>query len=244
MIEAAKIAKMKLAIAEMKRFNPGFRKAKEILDKGVIGEPFMVRYHNSYYEPHVRKGWWVDPEISGGGEMMNELTHQINTLRWMLGEVTGVSALVNNPWGPLPEDNAIITLQFENGTIGVVTISWMIKEYNLTFPAPLGHAWDERIEIFGTEGSIFIETPFTYWRIPIQLSVYTEKNIPGYNKGWNFPRVPVTNHYVDQIRHFISCIREDRIPEVSGEEGREDLRIVLAAYESVKEGRTVKKREI
>jgi len=39
----------------------------------------MVRYHNSYYEPHVRKAWWVQPEISGGGEMMNELAHQVNT---------------------------------------------------------------------------------------------------------------------------------------------------------------------
>jgi len=240
MIEAAKKAKVKLAVAEMKRFNPGFRQAKEILDEGIIGEPFMVRYHNSYHEPHVRKAWWVDPEISGGGEMMNELTHQVNTLRWMLGEVSEVSAMVNNPWGPPPEDNAIVNLQFENGAIGVVTISWMNKEYNLTFPAPMDHAWDERIDIFGTEGSIRIHTPFTYWRIPIQLCVYTEKEVPGYNRGWNFVRVPATNHYVDQIKHFIFCIRKDIVPEVSGEEGRRDLVVVRAAYDSAKEGRVVK----
>lgn len=56
MIEAARKARVKLAVAEMKRFNPGFRRAKEILEEGIIGEPFMVRYHNSYYEPQVCKG--------------------------------------------------------------------------------------------------------------------------------------------------------------------------------------------
>lgn len=239
MIEAARKAKVKLAVAEMKRFNPGFRRAKEILEEGIIGEPFMVRYHNSYHEPHVRKAWWVDPEISGGGEMMNELTHQVNILRWMLGEINRVSAMVNNPWGPPPEDNAIVSLQFKNGTIGVVTISWMNKEYNLTFPAPIDHAWDERIDIFGSEGSIRIHTPFTYWKVPIQLCVYTEKDIPGYSKGWNYLRAPATNHYVEQIRNFISCIQEDKVSEVSGEEGRRDLAVVRAAYDSVKEGRVI-----
>ena len=239
MIEAARKARVKLAVAEMKRFNPGFRRAREILDKGVVGKPFMFRYHNSYYEPHVRKAWWVDPEISGGGEMMNELTHQVNTLRWMLGEIKRVSTMVNNPWGPPPEDNAVVNLQFEKGAIGVITISWMNKAYNLTFPAPMDHAWDERIDIFGTEGSIRIHTPFTYWRIPIQLCVYTERNVSGYNKGWNYIRVPATNHYVEQLKHFISCIQENIIPEVSGEEGKRDLAVVRAAYDSVKEGRVV-----
>ena len=239
MIDVARKARVKLAIAEMKRFNPGFRRAKKILDQGIIGKPFMVRYHNSYYEPHVRKSWWVNEEISGGGEMMNELTHQVNTLRWMLGEVRNVSAMVSNPWGPPPEDNAIVSLQFESGAIGVVTISWMSKEYNVTFPAPIDHAWDERIDIFGEEGSIRIHTPFTYWRVPIQLLVYTERGIPGYHRGWNFVRVPATNHYVDQVKHFIACIQEDRIPEVSGEEGRRDLAVVRAACQSAKERRVV-----
>ena len=48
-----------------------------------------------------------------------------------------------------------------------------------------------------------------------------------------------TNHYVDQMKNFISCIREDKTPEVSGEEGRRDLAVVQAAYESAKEGRVV-----
>ena len=239
MIEAAHRNKVKLMVAEMKRFNPGFRKVKELIDEGVIGDVFMVRYHNSYHEPHVRKAWWVQPEISGGGEMMNELTHQVNTLRWMIGEVKRVSALTNHPWGPPPEDNAVVSLEFEGGAIGVVTVSWMTKEYNFAFPAPLDHAWDEKIEIFGAEGSILIETPFTYWRIPLKLSLYTEKELPGYNKGWNFPRVPATNHYVAQIQHFIDCIRNDTESEVSGEEGRADLAVVRAAMESAETGRVV-----
>lgn len=242
MIQAARAGGVKLGVAEMKRFNPGFRKAKSILEEGVIGRPFMTRYHNSYYEPHVRKSWWVDPEMSGGGEMMNELTHQVNTLRWMLGEVTEVSAMSNHPWGPPPEDNAIVTLRFEDSTIAVVTISWMNKEYNLTFPAPLDHAWDERIDIFGTEGAIRIHTPFTYWRVPIELGVYTEKDVAGFNRGWNLVRCPETEHYVEQLRHFIRCIRGQEACEVSGEEGRADLAVVRAAMESADTGHKVSLR--
>ena len=46
---------MQLMVAEMKRFNPGFRKAKELLDQRVIGDIFLARYHNSYFEPHTRE---------------------------------------------------------------------------------------------------------------------------------------------------------------------------------------------
>jgi myo-inositol 2-dehydrogenase/D-chiro-inositol 1-dehydrogenase len=236
MILACHRAGVQLMIPEMKRFNPGFRMAKKLIDEGVIGDLFLARYHNSYYEPHTRKSWWVVPEISGGGEMMNELTHQVNVLRWMMGGVKQVSCLSNHPQGPPPEDNAAVSLRFTNDALAVVTISWMTKEYNFTFPAPLDHAWDERIEFFGTDGSIRIETPFTYWRVPIQLSVYTEKDLPAFNRGWNLMRCPPTEHYVEQIRHFMRCVRGEETCEVSGEEGRADLAVVLAAMESAEMG--------
>ena len=145
-------------VAEMKRFNPGFRKAKELLDEGVIGDVFLARYHNSYFEPHTREGWWTDAAISGGGEMMNELTHQVNVLRWLLGPVTEVGCMSNHPQGPMPEDNAVVSLRFQSNAVSVVTISWMTKSYNVAFPAPLEHAWDERIELFGTEAR-FVSRP-------------------------------------------------------------------------------------
>lgn len=239
MIAACEAAKVQLMVAEMKRFNPGFRRARQLLQDGVIGDPFLARYHNSYCEPHTRQAWWVVPEISGGGEMMNELTHQANTLRFFLGEVAAVACMSNHPQGPPPEDNAAATLRFRSGALAVVTISWMTKQYNPTFPAPLEHAWDERIEIFGTDGAIRIETPFTYWKVPIQLQVYTERDLPGYHKGWNLARCAPTEHYIEQIRHFMRCIRGEEACEVSGRDGRADLAIVLAAMEAAETGRTI-----
>jgi predicted dehydrogenase len=239
MIAACRAAGVQLMIAEMKRFNPGFRKAKQLLDQGVIGSVFLARYHNSYFEPHTRISWWVVPDISGGGEMMNELTHQVNVLRWLLGPVTEVGCMSNHPQGPMPEDNAAVTLRFQNGALSVVTVSWMTKSYNVTFPAPLDHAWDERIDLFGIDGSISIQTPFTYWRTPIELLVYTEKDLPGFNKGWNVIRCAATEHYVEQLRHFIRCIRREETCEVAGEEGRADLAVVLAAMEAAESGHTV-----
>lgn len=239
MIEACKRANVQLMVAEMKRFNPGFRKAKELLNDSVVGDIFLARYHNSYFEPHTREGWWTDPTVSGGGEMMNELTHQVNILRWLLGPVTEVGCMSNHPQGPMPEDNAVVSLRFQSNVVGVVTISWMIKSYNMAFPAPLDHAWDERIDIFGTEGSLQIQTPFTYWRTPIELRVYTEKGLPGFNKGWNVIRCAPTAHYIDQLSHFIRCTKRLDTCEVSGEEGRADLEVVLAAMRAAETGRTM-----
>ena len=239
MISACRNAGVTLMIAEMKRFNPGFRIAKDIMDSGIIGDIFMARYHNSYYEPHTRKSWWVIPEISGGGEMMNELTHQVNVLRWMMGEVIQVTCMSNNPQGPPPEDNAAVILRFKNDALATVTVSWMTKEYNPRFPAPMEHAWDERIDIFGTDGSVMIQTPFTYWKVPIELYVYTDREIKGYNKGWNLVRCPATDHYVGQVQHFMDCIREKKASEVSGEEDKADLAVVRAAKESAESGKAV-----
>ena len=42
----------------------------------------------------------------------------------------------NHPLGPPPEDNACVNLRFKSGVIGTVTVSWMTRHYNLTFPAP------------------------------------------------------------------------------------------------------------
>ncbi len=239
MIAACEAAGVQLMVAEMKRFNPGFRKAKELLDEGVIGDVFLARYHNSYFEPHTREGWWTDTEISGGGEMMNELTHQVNVLRWLLGPVSEVGCMSNHPQGPMPEDNAVVSLRFETSAVSVVTISWMTKSYNVAFPAPLEHAWDERIDLFGTDGSLRIQTPFTYWRTPIELLIYTEKGLSSFNRGWNVVRCAPTAHYVEQLQHFIRCIQGRDTCEVPGEEGRADLEVVLAAMRAAEVGRTV-----
>jgi myo-inositol 2-dehydrogenase / D-chiro-inositol 1-dehydrogenase len=239
MIAACKAAGVQLMVAEMKRFNPGFRKAKELLDQGVIGEIFLARYHNSYFEPHTRQGWWTDTAISGGGEMMNELTHQVNVMRWLLGPVTEVGCMSNHPQGPMPEDNAVVSLRFQSDAVSVVTISWMTKSYNVAFPAPLEHAWDERIDLFGSQGSLRIQTPFTYWRTPIELLVYTDKSLPSFSRGWNVVRCAPTAHYVEQLRHFIRCIKGQDTCEVPGEEGRADLAVVLAAMDAAETGRTI-----
>ncbi|OFX15773.1 MAG: hypothetical protein A2Z18_10510 [Armatimonadetes bacterium RBG_16_58_9] len=242
MIDAARENNVLLVVGEPKRYNPGFRKMKSIIDEGVIGEPFMARYHNSYCELHTRSSWWVVPEISGGGERMNELTHQANTLRWFFGEVIEVTCMSNHPLGPPPEDNACVSARFENGVIATITVSWMTRHYNLTFPAPLDHAWDERIEVFGKEGSVIIETPIGYWDVPAQLRVYTEKEVPGYINGWSYVKVGSANNFTDQMRHFADCVLNGTPSEVPGEEGLADLAMVRAAYESEETGKTVKLR--
>ena len=78
---------------------------------------------------------------------------------------------------------------------------------------------------FGKEASVSILL-LLIGKFLSKLYIYTEKKVLEYSKGWNLVRVPVTNHYVDQTKHFISCTQEDKNSQVSGEEGRADLAVV------------------
>jgi myo-inositol 2-dehydrogenase/D-chiro-inositol 1-dehydrogenase len=239
MIGACREANVQLMVAEMKRFNSGFRTAKRLLDDQIIGDIFMARYHTSYYAPFCRQGWWVVPEVSGGGQMMNELPHDVTVVRWLVGPVTQVGCMSNHPLGPPPEDNAVVMLRFENQAIGTLTTSWMAKHYNLNNPAPLDLAFDERLEIMGTEGALQIDSPFSYRNLPIQLRVYTEREAPNFHRGWNFVRCPVGDQYLNQMRNFIRCVRGREACEYPGEEGRAEMAVILAAMQSAETGQVV-----
>jgi predicted dehydrogenase len=239
MIEACHKANVTLMIAEMKRFDSGYHKVKKLIDEGVIGDVFMAQYHTSYHAPFCRESWFSVPDISGGGQMMNQLPHSVSGLRLFVGEVVKVTAMTSNPLGPPPEDNAAVVLGFENGAIGTVTTSWMARHYNLSVLGPKDFPYDEWIDVYGREGTIHIDTPFPYWKMPIKLSVYTERELPNFHRGWNIVRCPIGNVYVNQMRNFVRSVLGEETCEYPGEEGRADIAVIKAAEESAETERTV-----
>jgi predicted dehydrogenase len=239
MIEACRRAGTVLQIGEMKRFNAGFRAAKDLLDRGVIGEIFMARFHTSYYAPFTRQLWYATPEISGGGQMMNQMPHEVSVLRWFMGRVVAVTAMSNHPLGPQPEDNAAVTLRFEGEALAVVTVSWMAKHYNLALPCPPEFPFDERLEVLGVDGALTIDSPYSYWNVPIRLGVYTDRDVPGVNRGWNFIPCPPGDQYTAQMRGFARAVRGLEPCGYPGPEGRADIAVIRAAMEAAETGRTV-----
>lgn len=144
-----------------------------------------------------------------------------------MGDVSSVcaigSTLLRNIKG---EDNVMVLLNFKQGAIGELDVSWTYKGYQIS------------AEILGSTGGIFVGTP------SLPITVYTEKGIPTVLKGSIHPQPPTTlaemmAYQKKKVENFIESIAADKEPIVTGEDGRAALEVMLAAYKSMKTGKKI-----
>jgi len=216
MTEACAANGVKLMIGNMMRFNPCHRWAKHIIREGVLGSITEAKATFEYHLSEKGSPWRLDPEVGGGGAIMDVGVHCIDLLRYLLdAEVTRVGAFVDTGSYPFPADiSSTVMLMFESGAVGTVSVSFINKH-------PLN-----RIEIRGTEGSLVSEG--TLWRDSTgRVSVETSRSKQTYESS-----VKVPDPYGLQIEHFAGCIKNDTDPLISGSEGFKDLAVCLAAYKA------------
>ncbi|MDH5734240.1 MAG: Gfo/Idh/MocA family oxidoreductase [Candidatus Bathyarchaeota archaeon] len=234
-ISACKKADVKLMIGVNSRFEPVNQRVKKLLDEGVIGKIFQIRYHAAYAGPYefwpAISEWFFDTSKVGGGCLMDTGVHFIDLLRWFLGDISNVCAIGGNIMGNIKgEDNAMVLLSFKAGALGELDVSWT---YSLR-----AKKYDLRAEILGTDGGIFIKGP------PSPITIYTESKIQKMLMGSVSLDIPTTPAEImafqkRKIEHFIKSVLEDKEPLVTGEDGKAAVEVVLAAYESMKTGRKV-----
>ena len=129
------------------------------------------------------------------------------------------------------EDNVVAIIEFEGGVIGVAEDSWA---------KPGG--MDDRIEVYGTQGVSYADlfagnAALTYSEEGYGYAL--EK--AGSTRGWTFTvfEEAFNQGYPQELQHFVDCVRADKPPLVTGEDGRAVLEIIYAAYESAGPGRKV-----
>lgn len=238
MIRAAENSGVKLMIGENARFR--FRRVKELVDQGAIGDISVIRSSLSAWSPVGTAEWMCDPK-KGGGMIVDSSVHNADFTRWLAGsEVERVYAesgafFIDECKDMGTEDNAVYLLKFKNGVIGEVHCSWTGRGVG-------GYS----LEVFGSGGMISIHP------LRQRLMVYSTKDVPdkfvfggGIQEGWNFTSLafnpmPNLSGHLDAVRHFVDCILEDKEPMTNGKEGRAALEIVIAAYKSSKVNRPVK----
>ncbi len=234
-ISACRKARVKLMIGVNSRFEPVNQRVKKLIDEGVIGKIFQIRYHAAYAGPYdfwpAVSEWFFDASKVGGGCLMDAGVHFIDLLRWFLGDISSVCAIGGNIVKSIKgEDNALVLLTFKGGALGELDVSWT---YSLR-----GKKYDLRAEILGTDGGIFIKDP------PSPLTIYSERKVPQILMGQVNLDIPTTTAEVmafqrRKVEHFIESILEDKEPLVTGEDGKAVVEVVLASYESMKNGRKV-----
>jgi len=114
MIAACRSAGVKLMYAEEICFAPKYVRAKELADEGALGEVYLVRQSEQHYGPH--SDWFWDPELAGGGVLMDMACHGIEFARWIYGKPAANSASAEvgtfvHHQRTRAEDHAIVTLR-------------------------------------------------------------------------------------------------------------------------------------
>jgi len=210
MVEAAARRPGVHAIDFELRFNPNRRKIKRLIDEGFIGRPrhaLITVVGTSRADPSKPWTWWSDAG-RGGGILGAQSSHQIDLLRWWLGEIESVSGAVQTyvterpaPDGSLrmpvtAEDFAAFTMRFAAGAVGTVVNSGVAAH-------PVG----PRTEIWGDEGTLVLHQDERLWAAGRgeDLEEITEpetlKAPPGmeYSPLWGLSFVRLADHLVNVI---------------------------------------------
>lgn len=235
MLAACAQAKVKLMYAEELCFAPKYVRLKQLLDSGALGQPVLLKQSEKHDGPHAAHFW--DVERSGGGVTMDMGCHAIEFFRWMLGRppIRSVYAQMGTHVHhdkTRGDDNAILILEFANGATAIAEESW----------TKLG-GMDDRAEVHGSKGVAFADLLHgnaieTYSATGYDYAV--EK--AGSTVGWSFTIYEEIWNYgfVQEMEHFVDCVRHDRQPLVSGEDARAVMEVLFAAYESAGTGRKVR----
>ena len=239
LIAAARSAGVRLGVVSQYRFAPGVRRVRELLDGGRLGRPLLgdaiIKWYRSqgYYDGGDWRGTWA---LDGGGCLMNQGIHYIDLLQWLMGPVEQVTAHVATAAHRMEvEDVALAIVRFRSGALGLIEGSTAV------FPG-----LPERLEISGEGGTAIVEVG----RLALcelrdergEVGAYGAKKAGGRQSTTSAAADPAalseTSHQ-PQVADLLAAIDEDRDPAITGEAGRMPLEVILAVYESARQGRPV-----
>jgi len=236
MIAAAKEYKRKLAVCFQNRFNAPVQKLRTALEAGRFGKVLhgMVQIRWNRNEAYYAEAPWRGTWEQDGGTLMNQCTHGIDLLQWIMGEnAIRVQAQTRRFMRPIEaEDFGAAIIEFKNGAVGIIEGTADIFPTNL----------NETLSIFGEKGSVVIGglavNKLETWRFADANSVGdTEAKMLNPNEQ-DPPTVYGFGHSA-LFKDFIDSIEQNREPLVSGENGKKALEIILAIYKSQKTGKPV-----
>jgi predicted dehydrogenase len=223
MIDACDANDVKLMVCYYQRFNRRHRKIKELIGSGTIGQVTAARVNMSGLLSDNPEAWRQKPELGGGGNLMDCGSHAVDLLRYLVGEVTQVSALVDTlAFDYAVDDTATMLLKFDGGAQGVVTSHW-----STLIPDPNESS---SLAIFGTAGTI-TSAPLHDKHSRGTLKVLTENEQAEYHfQG---------STHVAMLQAFAASIERGELVPVTGYDGLRVSKVIAAAYESSRSGRAV-----
>ncbi|HEX2729719.1 MAG TPA: Gfo/Idh/MocA family oxidoreductase, partial [Rubrobacteraceae bacterium] len=220
MIEASEESGSQLRIAFPVRYLASVRRARDLVRGGAVGRVLAVSGTNHGQNPG---GWFVDPELSGGGAVMDHTVHVADALRWMLGaEASSVYAEVGRFFGDDGLDDAgILTVELEGGAafpgvFATIDPSWSRGEGYPTWG-------DLTLRVAGTSGVLEVDG------FAERLTTFDHE---AGNVSWTATGEDMN---LLMLEDFLRGVESGEPAGASGLDGLRALEIVLAAYRSGRE---------
>ena len=216
-VSTAARAGVSLMVAENVRYMAQVRKCRELVADGAVGGLRFIQFREEY--PFRPGGWRSRQALNGGGVLIDGGIHKVHFMRYLAGEPETVYAveLPRAMRGQEGEDGMVVLLRWPNGAAGMVNHSWTAGNPRLP-----------EVRITGTQGNISFGVGSG------QLAL--EGN--GKEELFQFP--PDYRGIPSMVRDFVASVQEQWEGETSGLEGLKDLALVLAAYESARNGEVVR----
>jgi predicted dehydrogenase len=218
-IEAAAKRGVKVHVGFNHRYHRSLRKAKELVDSGVLGDLMFVR---ARYGHGARIGydkeWRANPALSGGGELIDQGPHLIDLTRWFLGEITEIQGFAHTYFWDMPvDDNGFMLLKTATKQVAFLHAScteWK-NIFSMEIYGKLG-----KLDLSGLGGSYGLEK-ITWYRMLPEMG-------PPETLSWEYPMRD--DSWAVEIEELFADIRLDREPAAGLRDAQAALKVVESIY--------------
>jgi predicted dehydrogenase len=221
LVEVAKRNNRYLTMASKFRFVEDVAKARQMVRNGVIGK--MVLCEIAFCARAEMGGRWPsNVAISGGGVLIDNGSHAVDIIRYLLGPISRVQAQHGrNIQGLDVEDTTMVFVETVDGVWGRIDLSWSIEKNHDAF-----------ICMHGSEGMIVIGWSSSRYRR------YDTKEWTQFGDGYNKLKA-----FVQQHRNFIDCVHDKAQPVINAEDSLESVRVIEVAYRSARDNKWLEVEE-
>jgi predicted dehydrogenase len=218
-MKAAERYKIKVHVGFNHRYHRAFRKARELFEKGALGNLMFIRARYGHggrigYD----KEWRAKPELSGGGELLDQGSHLIDLSRWFLGDFSEVQGFAHTYYWNIPvDDNGFMLLK--NAKQQVAFLHASCTEWKNLFSMEI-YGRDAKLEISGLGGNYGIER-MAYYRMLPEMG-------PPETMIWEYPMED--DSWAVELAEFYEDIRLNRQPSANLKDAYASLKIIQQIY--------------